>query len=211
MTPYIFEIENIYLHWTATPYQWGGFETNGDPAYHRIYDDKGASKTIQPFTKPLNAHTYGRNHNSIALSLCCMDPHNGEWSVPPTEAQLHYITKDCAIEALKLKWDAENLQFKIMTHAEAAANRDFPINIVEKYSFEGVTRNGGRFYPSSNWDRAARSDGLPHANYGPSKWPDKWPTGDCYRWDLAKLRESDKMGIGGHELRQRIAEWMKKL
>ena len=63
----------------------------------------------------------------------------------------------------------------------------------------------------SNWDRAAQSMGLPHANYGINQWPDKWPSGDCYRWDLAKLRESDKLGVGGHELRMRISEWMRKL
>ena len=54
----------LYLHWTATPYDWirpGHYHSiiSGDGRVHRLHD----------YNVDLLAHTYGRNRNSFTPSV----------------------------------------------------------------------------------------------------------------------------------------------
>ena len=187
----------MYLHWSATGYEWR------EPGhYHTVVTGDGVIHRLTDYHTPLYEATFGRNTGSISLALACMGPDGGTWAHAPTEQQIDALCRECAVVALGLGWKIGELQDKIMTHAEAAACRDYPRDLVAQFSEKS---------PSSSWDHAAQAAGLPHANYGPSSWVDGWPGGDVFRWDLWMLRESDKGGAGGHELRLRIQAWMAKL
>lgn len=191
-------IEKCYLHWSATPYTWK------EPGhYHSVVTGDGVVHRLTDYKTELYEHTYGRNRNSTSLALACMG--EGGWSdYPPTPAQIDSMCKEVAKIALGLGWEANAtfLKKRVMTHAEAAANRDCPLELAAQFSNK---------YPSSSWDHAAQAAGLPHANYGPSSWSDGWPGGDVFRWDLWQLRPTDKGGSGGFELRDKIVAWMKKI
>ena len=190
MTP-----NRLYLHWSATGYDW-----NEPGHYHTVITGNGVCHRLTDYHTPLHEHTYARNTDAVAIAIACMAPVNGgTWDLPPTEAQLEELCKETAKVALGLKFpmNLTKLQSLIMTHAEAAALRDYPLSLVQEAQGQG--------------ESYARSLGLPHDNYGPSSWPDGWPGGTVERWDLAQLRPSDKMGEGGIELRRRILEWMKKI
>ena len=189
------EIEKIYLHWSATPYSWA------EPGhYHTVITGDGAVHHLTDYHQPLHAHTYARNHDSIGIAIACMG-NGGFRDCPPKEIQLDALAKECAKVAKGLGWpaDATKLKRLIMTHAECAANRDFPLEKALELRANG------------NSEAYAHSIGLPHDNYGPSYWGDGWPGGPVERWDLWQLRPSDKGGAGGFEMRDRIAAWMKKL
>lgn len=185
----------IYLHWAATGYDW-----NEPGHYHTVIGGNGVVHRLTDYHEALHEHTYARNTNAVALAVACMAPiHGGTWDLPPTESQLEALCKETAKVALGLKFPLNivKLQPLIMTHAEAAANRDYPLDLVQDAQGRG--------------ESYAQSIGLPHDNYGPSSWHDGWPGGSVERWDLWQLRSSDKGGTGGFELRKRILEWMKKI
>lgn len=109
----------VYLHWSATPYTWvqpGHYHTivTGDGKVHRLHD----------YNVDLHAHTWKRNTNSVGLACACMggrDP----WSTPPTDAQIQAMCKEVARIAKGWGWTAKDITVKnILTHAEAASNRD---------------------------------------------------------------------------------------
>ena len=119
---------------------------------------------------------------------------------PPTQIQVENMCREAAALALKLGWQPNDIKDlndgvnRVLTHAEAAANRDFP---------EGLARLG-----TGIADSRAISIGLPHNNYGPSGWPDGWPTGTFERWDSFQVGQSDQKGSGGDKLRKMIREFM---
>lgn len=192
------EVNKIYLHWTGTPTTWAV-----PGSYHTVIDGKGEAKRLTPYSEHQGGSTYNRNTNAISIAIACMAMRNGEY-VWPTEKQIDGICKEVAKVALGLGWKADKnfLLFRIMTHAEAAANRDYPRKVVEKFS---------NVRPSGDWDHAAQKAGLPHANYSITNWFDGWPGGDVVRWDLSQLRPTDEPGRGGYEIRDRVVEWMKKI
>ena len=120
MTPATFMARpKIYLHWTATGYQWvqpGHYHTivTGDGLVHRLHD----------YNIDLPAHTYRRNTNSIGLACSCMggaDP----WSTPPTSLQIEGICREVSAIIKRWGWLESDINIKnILTHAEAASNRD---------------------------------------------------------------------------------------
>lgn len=186
------QIYRIYLHWSATTYDWA------EPGhYHCVIGNKGKVKQLHPFSAPLNAHTFGRNTNSVAFSLACMGQ-QGWKSYPPQPEQIEAMCREVARLAKAQGWTEDKLDIKhIMTHAEAAANRDYPLELVQKLGRGDVPR--------------AKSLGLPHDNYGPSYWPDGWPGGSAERWDLWMLSEKEDSGTGGDKLRKRIREIFRAL
>ena len=110
----------IYLHWTATPYDW-----IRPGHYHSIIGGDGRVHRLHAYNVDLPAHTYGRNRNSVALSCACMGGVPDPWTQPPTEAQLNSLCIEAADVALGWGWGAELISVKrVMTHAEAASNRD---------------------------------------------------------------------------------------
>ena len=110
----------LYLHWTATPYDWirpGHYHSiiSGDGRVHRLHD----------YNVDLPAHTYGRNRNSVALSCACMGGAPDPWTLPPTDPQLNSLCSEAAAVARSWGWGADQITVeRVMTHAEAASNRD---------------------------------------------------------------------------------------
>jgi hypothetical protein len=199
------QIKKILLHWSGTPYKYSGFEPNGGPAYHHLFGQHGETILKVDYHTPLMGHTFRRNSNAVALSCACMGG-AGFDEYPPTHDQIDAMCKAAAKIAYSLGWptDAKKLESLIMTHAEAAANRDYPIELALKD-------------PGHDNDAGAEEIGLPHSNYGPSNWKGApvnptWPGGTVWRWDWWYCHKEDerKGGIGGYELRDRIVYWMKQ-
>ncbi|QPN56364.1 N-acetylmuramoyl-L-alanine amidase [Synechococcus sp. CBW1107] len=110
----------IYLHWAATPYTW---VRSGH--YHTIISGDGRLNRLHAYSVDLPAHTYRRNSNSVALSCACMGGQPDPWTIPPTEAQLEAMCREAARIAASWGWSAGDISLQtVMTHAEAASNRD---------------------------------------------------------------------------------------
>ena len=197
------EIEKIYMHWSATPYHWC------NPGhYQKVVSGEGKVYHLNQWSDYLPEHTYARNDNSTSIALACMGG-RGWKDYPPTPEQIEAMCLEIAKLCKKLEWTKDQITIqRIMTHAEAAANKDYPIRLAQKVS--------GWHAPWSTWQEReylnkARLLGLPHENYGPTRWYDGWPGGFADRWDLWQLRPNDKGGIGGTILRNKIAWYFKQL
>lgn len=186
----------IYLHWTATNYNWA------EPGhYHIVIGNKGKITRLHPNTNVL-AHTFGRNTGAIGIAIACMG--GTVWKdFPPQKEQIEALCQVTVKLMKEMGYKKEELTIQnVMTHAEAAANRDFPLDLARRVS-------GKRPISSvqvNQFDAEAKKLGMPHANYGPTHWHDNWPGGWAERWDLAQLKQNDQMGIGGFRLRQRMLE-----
>ena len=183
-------VKKIYLHWSATPYNW-----NIPGHYHAVVMGDGTVKRHTGYDQMLRTHTYARNTNSVSLCCACMG--GAVWQdYPPTETQVDNMCKEVASLALDLGWKPSDITIaRVLTHAEAAANKDFP-----KWQAE---RGTGVSYST------ARARGLPHENYGPKNWNDGWPGGTAERWDWWQLKSSDPGGVGGDLLREKIRDFMR--
>ena len=110
----------IYLHWTATHYDW-----IRPGHYHRIIGTDGRVHRLHALTADLPAHTWRRNSNSVALACACMGGQPDPWTLPPTAAQLQSLCREVAAIARSWGWSAADITIQsVMTHAEAASNRD---------------------------------------------------------------------------------------
>lgn len=110
----------IYLHWAATAYTW---VRSG--LYHSIIRGDGQVQRLHSYAVDLPAHTWRRNSNAIALSCACMGGRPDPWTIPPTPLQLEALCQEAAAVARSWGWDAGAITIqRLMTHAEAAANRD---------------------------------------------------------------------------------------
>jgi len=110
----------IYLHWAATPYTW---VRSG--LYHSIISGEGVVHRLHSYAADLPAHTWRRNANAVALSCACMGGQPDPWTIPPTKPQLEALCQEAAAVARSWGWSAEQITIqRLMTHAEAAANRD---------------------------------------------------------------------------------------
>ncbi len=189
-------IQKIYLHWTATHYQWA------EPGhYHTVILGDGTCKKLTPYQQALKEHTAGRNPESVALSLSCMG--SSPWiDYPPTPEQIESLCQEVAQIAYQLGWEPADITIdRILTHAEAAANRDYPLDIARQVSNLPAPQSTPQ---GDEYLKRAHALGLPHENYGPTDWSDKWPGGFAERWDLLQLRPQDSNGSGGIVLRDRI-------
>jgi hypothetical protein len=110
----------IYLHWTATNYNW---VRSG--SYHTVVTGDGKLNRLHDYNVDLPAHTYGRNNNSIGISCACMGGNPDPWTMPPTNEQIEAMCKEVARVAQEWGWTEDKISVEnIMTHAEAASNRD---------------------------------------------------------------------------------------
>jgi len=110
----------IYLHWAASPYTW---VRSG--LYHSIISGEGIVQRLHSYAVDLPAHTWRRNSNAVALSCACMGGRPDPWSIPPTAVQLEALCQEAAAIARSWQWTAEAVTIqRLMTHAEAASNRD---------------------------------------------------------------------------------------
>lgn len=161
----------LYLHWSATAYNW--YQSGH---YHMVI--QGGGKVVGPspgFDRDMGSHTYARNTNSMSMSMACMGGSN-PWSTPCTRKQIETMCQKAAQLAKDIGWTAADITVKrVMTHGEAAASRDYSLSAAQNLAAHG------------NSESFARSIGLPHDNYGPSSWPDGWPGGTVERWDLWHL------------------------
>jgi len=80
---------------------------------------------LHAYSVDLPAHTYGRNRNSVVLSCACMGGSPDPLTQPPTPAQFDSLCAETAAIARSLRWTADAISIQtVMTHAEAASNRD---------------------------------------------------------------------------------------
>lgn len=112
-------VKSIYLHWTAGH-------------YHQTYDDyhlniDGDGRLLQTCTQltDLKAHTYGRNRQSVGITLCCgfnaaclTGGRIDFGAEPPTPVQIDKIAMTVAVLCSAL--DLEICFANVKTHAEAA-------------------------------------------------------------------------------------------
>ena len=130
----------IYLHWTATGYDWirpGHYHSivGGDGRVHRLHD----------YSVDLPAHTWRRNSNSVALACACMGGQPDPWSQPPTAAQLSSL---CA--------EAASLAFRGETVIQARA-QDLAVQIdAEGRSWALLADLLERYAISHDWDAGQR-------------------------------------------------------
>lgn len=110
----------LYLHWTATGYDW-----IRPGHYHSIVAGDGRVHRLHSYDVDLPAHTWRRNSDSVAIACACMGGRPDPWSLPPTPEQLDSLCREAADVARRFGWTAEMITVeRLMTHAEAAANRD---------------------------------------------------------------------------------------
>ena len=106
----------IYLHWTATAYDW-----IRPGHYHSIITGDGLSHLLHSYSVDLPAHTWQRNSNAVALSCSCMGGMPDPWMQPPTPQQLESLCAETASIARSWGWSTADINITtVMTHAEAA-------------------------------------------------------------------------------------------
>ena len=120
--------KTIYFHWS-------GGNHNGRPApYHSFVDGAGKIHYNSPYTVDKYEHTWRRNTGSVAIAAAAMG-HVGQqngyierkgWAENPLKhVQVNSMTLEAARLALAWGWKESDINIRnIMTHAEAAANRD---------------------------------------------------------------------------------------
>jgi len=110
----------IYLHWSATPHTWA---QSGH--YHTVIGGDGTARRLHSTSVDLPAHTWRRNSNAVAIACACMGGRPDPWSIPPTAAQIEAMCRETAELARRWGWGAAEITIqRVMTHAEAASNRD---------------------------------------------------------------------------------------
>jgi len=184
-------IEKIYLHWTATPY-----DSVPRNAYHTVVKGSGEIIRVAGYDQTMN-HTFRRNTDSVGISCSCMGG-KGFSEFPPTQKQVESMCREAAELAKRLGWTAADITdlprlSRVLTHAEAASNRDFDETIA-------------RLSTGASLASAIRN-GAPHDNYGP-RWHDGWPAGIVERIDFWQVSSSDVGGTGGDILRNMIRNFM---
>ncbi len=195
-------IRKIYLHWSATDYNWAA-----SGVYHTVVQGNGAVRRLVGYDQPLMGHTRARNGDAVSLCLACMGD-NGWTSYPPTSAQIDSLCMEVANLAFQLRWKPDEITTqRVLTLAEAAANRDFPLELAQQVS--GWSKPNTELQVQQ-YSQRARALGLPHENYGPSRWTDNWATGYQERWDLWQLSPSDQPGEGGIRLREKIRQYLQQ-
>ena len=109
----------LYLHWTG-----GNYDQTFDDYHVNITGDGRVWVSTDNLAEVKSA-TYMRNTGSVAITLCCALDAVDEYRLgayPPTEAQLNAIAQVVCVlaDALDLTIDLQ----RVMTHAEAADNKD---------------------------------------------------------------------------------------
>jgi len=153
--------KKIYFHWS------GGIGYNGTPRpYHSYVDGAGKMHYNQGYDTDRNypGHTWNRNTGAVAIAANAMG-HTGQengyneakgWAQTPLKPiQVNSMTLEAAKLALAWGWKESDINIQnIMTHAEAAANRD-GLSPTVNYGPEGQ--------PEIRWD-------LWYLNKGGQKW-----------------------------------------
>lgn len=111
----------LYLHWTA-----GHYDTNFND-YHVCIDGDGRVYVSTDDLAEKKPATYMRNTGSVAIAMnCCFNSILGDevdlGPEPPTEPQINAMAQVICVlaDALDLTIDLN----RVMTHAEAADNKD---------------------------------------------------------------------------------------
>nr|DAI17689.1 MAG TPA: N-acetylmuramoyl-L-alanine amidase [Caudoviricetes sp.] len=138
----------IYVHWTA-----GRYNQLFDDYHVLITGDGRVYVSTEDLTETKSA-TFMRNTGSIAIGLCCaLDAHdaNDLGDYPPTDAQMNAVAQVICVlaDALDLTIDLQ----RVMTHAEAAKNRD------GMHTHEDYGINSGD--PETRWDLLVVKEGAP--------------------------------------------------
>lgn len=211
-------IQKIFLHWSADATQ---CSQAAKTRYHVSIERNGRINYTNPLYQKVS-HIYRRNDNSIGLSVCCMGSGGGQgtWTNQCTTAQLNNLALVAAQIATARGWTPEDITIqRVMTHAEAASNKDI---IVPPNAIPGWLQNllggivgsinpllGAGFtyladrLPNNPAVSGAVSNlvsqfsrSAPHDNYGPANHCQPWQKGTAERWDLHQLRQNDPPGNG---------------
>ena len=113
------EIDKIYLHWTAGPYDVPFSD------YHLNIDDDGiVYKTCSELTDK-KEHTWHRNTGAVGLALCCCEDavansgYNADFGAyPPTSEQIELLSQLVAVLCSELGLEIN--KYNVMTHEEIA-------------------------------------------------------------------------------------------
>lgn len=132
----------LYLHWTAGHY--GQFFDS----YHINIDADGSVYVSTDNLAELKPHTYRRNSGAIGISLACAynATTNNFGPEPPTPEQIEAVAQVVAALATVLDLTID-LQ-RVMTHAEAADNKD---GVNPGYEANGYPQ--GKHGPEHNCER----------------------------------------------------------
>lgn len=145
----------LYLHWTAGHY--GQFFDS----YHINIDADGSVYVSTNNLAELKSHTYRRNSGAIGISLACAynATTNNLGPEPPTAQQIEALAQVVAALATVLDLTID-LQ-RVMTHAEAADNKD-------------------------GLNPGYEANGYPHGKHGPEHNCERW---DLWYFDGATKGE----------------------
>tara|TARA_Y100000022_G_scaffold49377_1_gene41806 strand:- start:2104 stop:4968 length:2865 start_codon:yes stop_codon:yes gene_type:complete len=109
--------KQIYLHWTATPYNWK------KGPYHTTIQGDGSAYRYRGYDEHSN-HTYYRNSNNVGISMAAMSGYNWD-KFGPKNIQIENMAKEASNVALDWGWEPKHINIKrVMNHAEAASNKD---------------------------------------------------------------------------------------
>ena len=160
----------------------GNYTSTGGP-YHTVFTGDGTMHRKTEYTQR-SGHTEGRNTNSVGLALAS-NPDINQW---PTKKQKVAMAKEGARIAKGWGWSSSDINLnKVLTHGEAGSNLD-GVNATTNYGLFG--RGDSRVQP----EKEKLAGGSIAA---------------FERWDLDIMKEGDKYGSGGDEMRNRIKGFMK--
>lgn len=149
------KINKIYLHWTA------GHYGQAFSDYHINIDDDGTMYTDMNSFSDRKSHTYHRNSNAIGISIMGAYGATSQYNLgnePPTEKQLDQLAKVVGILCVDIGLPCDI--YHVMTHAEAADNKDGayphapygPDSTVERWDL-WVVRQGDSPWSGGDWIR----------------------------------------------------------
>jgi hypothetical protein len=113
--------KQIYLHWTA-----GSYSSVPRGSYHSIITGDGKVNNVIPYAQR-GEHTYGRNTNSVGLSVAAMAGASVSnfGSSPVKPIQYQKMSEEVVKIAKAWGWSSSDINIKnVMTHAEAGSNKD---------------------------------------------------------------------------------------
>jgi muramidase (phage lysozyme) len=170
--------KQIVFHWTAADSY-----TNPVGEYHSVFTGDGKKHQ----KKSYNQRTAGTLYRPNAINLSIAAMNGAGTSMWPKSAQLHAMAQEAANLAKSWGWSTGDINARnVPGHGEVGSGKDGRLS-------ENIST--GR--PPSKGPAGSKD------NYGPTIWG-----GDGSRWDLSRLRPSQRIGDGEKEFRNLIKSKM---
>jgi hypothetical protein len=159
----------------------GGYNDLYGP-YHMIIDGSGKIHSKASYSSRTPGSLYRPDALNFAIAA---NPDRGIW---PKQAQLESLVNEIARVAKSWGWSKSSINVRnVSGHGEVGAGRDVG-NLSQNISTGRKPSKG----PKGSQD-----------NYGPVSWG-----GDGSRWDLSRLKSSDKIGDGEQKMRSMVKNKM---